>query len=85
MYSNEKSTYLDRVIQANRDAFREAMIMSEAVKELILETAKEQGWLADREDRRAIEIAKRLIRLGDSVEKVVDATKLPYEIVIGLK
>ena len=57
-----RNVYLDRLFQANRDAFREAIIMSEATKEIILEVAEEQGWLTEiflKKKKEAIrEIAK---------------------------
>ena len=55
---DEKNVYLDRLIQANKQAFKEAMIVSEAVRTLFLETADEEGWLDERDKLKAREIAR---------------------------
>ena len=47
--------------------------MSDAVKEIILETAEKNGWLEDKfVDKNTI--AKKLLSLGVSIEKVAEAT-----------
>ena len=43
-FFSDKSVYLDRLAKANPVAFKEAVIMTEAVMELILESAEEYGW-----------------------------------------
>lgn len=69
---------------ANLAAFKEAMKMSDAVKEIFLETAEENGWLDDRFiDKKTVAI--RLLSLGDSVEKIAIATGLTIETIEGLK
>ncbi|MCL1884375.1 MAG: hypothetical protein FWF81_11590 [Defluviitaleaceae bacterium] len=84
---NDKNVYLDRIIRANLAAFKEATKMSETVREIFLETAEENGWLNDRYNDREIErakkIAKKMLMLGYSPEKVTEATDLPFEMVIS--
>ena len=50
--------------------------------------AEENGWLDEKyhevEIEKAKEIARTLISLGDSVEKVAKATKLPLETIRNL-
>ena len=80
---NEKNVYLDRIIKANHDVFMEAMSMSAALKEAILEGADKYGWLDDRikirEDMKAKEIARKLLLQGVSIEKVAEATDLSID------
>ena len=84
----KKNAYLDRLIQANRNSFLEAMTVSNAVKELFFEVAEKDGWLVDRDYNREFEkakaIAKKMLIMGDSIEKVIEATELPYETVTNL-
>jgi hypothetical protein len=81
----DKNVYLDRLIKANPGAFKEAMNMiSEAAKEIFLEGAEKHGWLNDRDEKNKKETAKKLLLLGDSVEKVVGVTELPIETVRDL-
>ena len=82
--AEKKNAYLDGLIKANFDTFREAMKMGEAAKELFLEAAEEYGWREKFENERAKEIAKKLLSLGDPTEKVAEATNLPIEVVRGL-
>ena len=62
--------------------------MSEAVRELFLEAADEEGWLngwlTEHVNKELIEVAKRLLELGRPVDEVAEATGLPYEIVVNL-
>ena len=54
--------------------------MSEAVKEIFLETAEENGWLDDKfVDKR--KIAKDMLLDGESIEKVARWTRLPISTV----
>jgi hypothetical protein len=88
----KKNVYLDRLIQANREMFMEAINMSDAVKELFFEVAERDGWL----QRERLEgkqegkfetsktIAKKMLLMGEPIEKVVEATELPYETVNSL-
>ena len=80
----KKNVYLDRLIQANREAFKEAMTVSSVVKELFFEVAEQDGWFADREFEKAKAIAKKMLLRGRPVEEVVEDTGLPYETVISL-
>jgi len=78
-----KNVYLDRLIRANLATFKEAMKMSETVKDIFLETAEENGWLDDKfVDRK--KIARKLLLLGISFEKVSEATELPVDVVASL-
>jgi len=85
--------YLDRLVRANTHAFREVLNMSEAVKEIFLESAEKYGWLNDRYvDKKQLndmfvekeQIAKKLLSIGISVEKVAEATELPVDTVESL-
>ena len=80
-----KNAYLDRLAKANLAVFKEALNMSETLKEILLEGAEEYGWLDKRFFAEKEKIAKRLLLLGDPVEKVAEATELPIETVEQLK
>jgi len=82
----KRNVYFDRLRQANLKTFKEALSMSESMKELFFEVAEQEGWnVPDMlENFRAKKIAKKLLHLGRPVEEVVEATELPYETVIGL-
>lgn len=86
-FLNERNVYLDRLVRANLVAFKEAIKMNESINmtfhEILLEAAEENGWLNDKFVERK-KIAKKLLLLGDSVEKVAEATELPIETVIAL-
>jgi len=82
---DDKNVYLDRLVKANQNAFMEAMSMfTEGVRDIFMEGAERYGWLADREIERLKAVAKKLLLLGDSVEKVAEATELPVETVISV-
>jgi len=92
----KKNVYLDRLIQANRDVFKEAMTMSTVVKELFLEVAEQDDWFKDRLQQDRLEnakvtakvtakvIAKKMLLRGRPIEEVVEDTGLPYEVVVSL-
>ena len=81
---SNKSMYLDRLIRANVDAFREAMNMTETVKEIFLEGAEQYGWLNEKfVDKK--ETAKKMLMRGYSVEEVADILELSIETVTGLQ
>jgi len=86
---DDKNVYLDRLIRANLAVFKEAMKMSEAVKEIFLETAEENGWLenkfVDRLELDRKNTARKLISFGVSFEKIAEATGLTIETVEGLR
>jgi len=79
-----RNVYLDRLIQANRDIFREAMTVSSVAKELFFEVAEREGWFTDREFENAKAIAKKLLLRGRPVEEVIEDTGLPHETVMSL-
>jgi len=57
--------------------------MSETLMEIFLEGAEEYGWLDDKFVEKK-KIARKLLLLGVSVEKVAEATELPIETVNAL-
>ena len=83
---DDKNVYLDRLIKANLVVFKEALNMSETLKEIFLEGAEEYGWLDGKyvEKKRIEQIAKNLLLLGISVEKVSEVTELSIEEVTEL-
>jgi len=84
----KKNVYLDRLIQANKDVFKEAMTVSTVVKELFLEVAEQDDWFKDRLQQDRLEnakvIAKKMLLRSRPIEEVVEDTGLPYEVVISL-
>jgi hypothetical protein len=80
----KKNVYWDRLIQANQALFREAISVSEAVKELFFEAAERNGWFTTREFEKAKAIAIEMLSDGEPIEKIIKWTKLPYETVAGL-
>jgi len=81
---NEKDVFLDRLVKANLRAFKEAMNMSEAVKEIFLAGAEEHGWLVDRDIENLKVVAKRMLLDGESVERVAKWTELSLNTVMDL-
>jgi len=81
---DDKNIYLDRLVKANADVFLEVMDMSESVKEIFLEGAERYGWLDDKFTEHSKQIAKQLLLLGVSVEKISEATGLSVEAVMDL-
>ena len=81
-----KNAYIDRLMKANQAVFKEVLSMSDtAIREVFVKAvAEESGWLRDRDLENAKEIARTLLSLGDPVEKVAEATKLPLETVRSL-
>ena len=77
----KKNVYLDGIIKANMGAFKEAMAVSEAVRELFLDAAEEYGWFEKRENEKAIAIARKLLMRGIPAEAVAEDTNLPFEVV----
>jgi len=80
----KRNVYFDRLMQANQNAFKEATIMSDVVKELFFEVAERDGWLQKERLQKATAIAKKLLLMGDPIEKVAEATELPYETIADL-
>ena len=78
-----KNVYVDRLVKANLLVFKEALKMSETLMEIFLEGAEEYGWLDDKFVEKK-KIARKLLLLGVSVEKVAEATELPIETVNAL-
>jgi hypothetical protein len=81
----KKNVYLDRLMQANRKSFKEAVdMMSDAAREIIIEAVEESSWLAKRDLEKVKAIAKKMLLDGESIDKIVNWTELPYETVISL-
>ena len=84
-----KNIYLDRLVNANYDAFMEAMNMAGALKEAILEGVDKYGWLNERFEQIKIqnkkEVAQKMLIRGDSVEEVAEIVDLPIETVMSLQ
>ena len=79
-----RNAYIDRLLQANLLAFKEATTnMSEFVKDFFMEAARENGWQSELEEvgseQRAIDTAKRMLSNGYAVEEVSKMTALPLE------
>jgi len=87
-----KNAYLDRLIQANRNIFKEAIAMSSAVRELFLEVAETDDWFIDRIDDRIKQeslenlkaVARKMILRGRPIKEIIEDTGLSREIVENL-
>jgi len=81
----DKSTYLDTVIRANFETFKEAikMNMSEEFIEMFTEAALEYGWMDEILEQEASQakysVAKKLLAKGMSPEEVSELTELSLE------
>ena len=88
---DSRNVYVDRLIQANKEAYKEATRVSEETKKIVLEIAEEDGWFAERDQAiiavtaretariTARETARKLLDFGDPVDKIAVATNLPIE------
>jgi len=85
--SGEKNVYVDRIISANWDAYKEASEMYPTLKERVVELEKE-GWFDEihkaRDQARDIEKAKKMLQLDIPAEKIAVAMELPLEMVKSL-
>jgi len=85
--SGEKNVYVDRIISANWDAYKEASEMYPTLKERVAELEKE-GWFDDIHKERhqawGIEKAKKMLQLDIPAEKIAEAMELPLEMVKSL-
>jgi len=80
-----RNIFLNRLARANPDAYLEAIGMfSEDLRELFLEGAERHGWLSSRDSTLKIEMAKKMLLLGDSPDKIVEVTELPLETVMSI-
>ena len=87
-----KNVYIDRLIKANKDACKEAIMMSEELRRIWDEIADETGWLADRDQKvianaireTARTTAKKMLHYGDPIDKIAAVTELPFEEVMEL-
>jgi len=78
---NSKNAFFDRIIKANQTSYQEAIDMfTKDVREIFMEGAEKYGWFAARDKK----LAKKMLLLGDSFEKVAAVTELPLEIVIEI-
>ena len=76
--TNKRDVYLERLLSANWNTFREVINMMPALKELFLATAEEDGWLEEwgqkREIKKAREIAKGLKQDNAPLSMIVKNT-----------
>ena len=87
-----RNVYLDRLIQANENAFKEVSGMSEELRRIWTEVAIENGWVDEMMQTVAVETvretaretAKRLLSFGVPVDVISNATKLTEEEVMEL-
>lgn len=82
---NPKSVYLDRLLKANWQIFKEVASMNITLKELFLESAEEEGWAEDLRIRDRKRLAIKMLADGESVDKIIKWTELSKDIIIGLK
>ena len=73
---NRKNVLWDRVIQANYQVFREAVVMGEVAKGLFFEVGEEQGWFVERELNKAREIARGLKKNNVPMKIIEESTGL---------
>jgi hypothetical protein len=82
---DDKNVFLDRIVKANPNAFKEAMNMfTEGVREIFMEGAEQYGWLDNRTTQDKMKIAKKLLLRGLSIEDVAEDTELPVEKVTSI-
>jgi len=86
---NNKNVFLDRVVKANPNAFKEALTMfTENTREIIMEAIEESGWLNNRDSMMEIEkakkIARKMLTRGDSPSEVAEVTDLQMDTVIEI-
>lgn len=94
---NEKNVFIDRLAKANSKSYKEAFGMfTEDMKELFLEGADEYGWLNKRYDKIANEVAaqvtaeqkitmaKKMLMIGISSEKVIEVTELSPDTILSM-
>ena len=87
-----RNVYIDRLIQANKDAFKEVSGMSKELKRILTEVVVENGWLAEREQEAAAlatketvrETARKMLSYGDPFDKIAAVTELSVEEVMEL-
>ena len=71
-----KSKFLETVIVANEDKFKEAIEVSATLQRIYREVAVEHGWDKERDELTRIEIARTMIADGESNDKIVRYTRL---------
>jgi hypothetical protein len=76
--------YLNAIIRANRESFKEALKMGD-VDSSLMEVLEEFGLNARWEERKAIAIAQNMMANGESVEKITMYTGLSREEVENLR
>ena len=77
---NDKNVFLDRIIKANPSAFEEALSMfTENTRDIIMEAIEKNGWLDNREIKKAKQMAQKMLVYGDSPQKVADITGLTID------
>ncbi|MDR1802081.1 MAG: hypothetical protein LBQ94_00605 [Treponema sp.] len=82
-------TYLNVVLKANIENLREVLKMSDSLVDLFAEIGLAAKWeakyLAEGKEIKAIEIARNLLNLGDSTDKIIAVTGLSREEVENLR
>jgi hypothetical protein len=76
--------YLNAIIRANRESFKEALKMGD-VDSSLMEVLEEFGLNVRWEARKAIEIARNMMANGESIEKITMYTGLTREEVENLR
>ena len=76
-----KNVYINRLAKANPAVFKEMMELSDtAIKDIVIVAlAEDMGLLDDRDQARDVEIAKKMLIFGDTVEKVSKIMNIPIE------
>ena len=85
---NIKNVYLDRMLRANYETYKEGMDMPDWMLDVALEVAEEKGILGTRDMMRELEkakqIAKKMLVKGKPVEEIMEFTELPMDTVMAL-
>ena len=82
---SRKSKFLETVILANKDKFKEAMEVSTTLKGFFKEVVEENGWDNEKADEKTIEIVKRLLKRNRPIDEIVEDTGLAYQEVERLR
>jgi hypothetical protein len=81
--ADKRDAYLERIVKANWNAFREVAKMDVAFKEIFLKTAEEDGWLEERDKKKMmeekLEIVKNLRDDGVPIKVIAKNTGLSFQ------
>lgn len=86
---NNKNVFIDRLVKANENILQEVLAMfSDEVRDIVMKVGEEKGWFNKRdqirENNKAKKIARQLLLLALTPEKIAEATELPLETVIEI-